>query len=56
MLNMRSCEDRYGLEYGDMIVAHALNNLMQWRGEKAREVKQLLNQHLKEYNARHNHA
>jgi len=56
MLSLSTCEDRYGLEYGDMIVAYALNNLIQWRGPKAREIKALLNQHLKEYNVRHQGA
>lgn len=54
MLSMRTCEDRYGLEWGDMIVARALNNLAQWRGATARKVKLDLNEHLKVYNARHN--
>lgn len=54
MLSMRTCEDRYGFEYGDMIVARALNALHQWRGVKAREVKAVLNKHLEAYNARHN--
>jgi hypothetical protein len=54
MLSMKTCEDRYGLEYGDMIVAHALNCLHQWRGETARKVKLELNEHLEVYNARHN--
>ena len=52
MLSMRTCEDMYGLEYGDMIVARALDNLAQWRGDKAREMKQLLKQHLEIYNAK----
>lgn len=54
MLSMRTCEDRYGLEWGDMIVARALNALSQWRGATARKVKADLNEHLKVYNARHN--
>jgi hypothetical protein len=54
MLSMRNCEDKYGFEYGDMIVARALNALHQWRGNKAREVKLALNKHLEVYNARHN--
>ena len=54
MLSMRTCEDNYGMEYGDMIVARALNNLHQWRGEIARKVKAELNEHLKAYNVRHN--
>ena len=53
MLTMRTCEDRYGLEWGDMIVAYALNNLTPWRGEVAREVKAQLRQHLEIYNANH---
>lgn len=56
MLSMRTCLDRYGLEYGDMIVARALNNLTHWRGDKAREVKSALKQHLEEYNAHNNSA
>lgn len=54
MLTLKTCEDRYGFEYGDMIVARALNALTQWRGSKAREVKQCLNEHLKAYNVKHN--
>jgi len=56
MLTMHNCEDYYGMEYGDMIVARALNALHQWRGETARKVKAELNEHLKVYNARHNRA
>lgn len=56
MLSMRTCEDMYGLEYGDMIVARALDNLAQWRGPKAREIKQLLKQHLEVYNVKHSGA
>jgi hypothetical protein len=53
MLTMRTCEDRYGLEWGDMVVARALNALHQWRGETARKVKAELNEHLKVFNDRH---
>lgn len=56
MLSMRTCEDMYGLEYGDMIVAYALDNLSQWRGYKARQIKIQLKQHLEVYNVRHNGA
>jgi hypothetical protein len=56
MLTMNNCEDRYGLEWGDMIVARALNALHQWRGETARKVKAELNEHLKVYNDRHSGA
>lgn len=52
MFSLNTCEDMYGLEYGDMIVAHALSNLGHWRGEDARRIKAELNQHLEEYNAR----
>jgi hypothetical protein len=53
MLDLRTCYDMYGLEYGDMIVAYALNNMGQWRGEKARELKAELKQHLEDFNATH---
>ena len=56
MLTMHNCEDYYGMEYGDMIVARALNALHQWRGETARRVKAELNEHLKVYNDRHNRS
>ncbi len=50
MISMSSCKDMYGLEYGDMIVVRALDNMAQWRGDDARRIKAELNQHLKEYN------
>jgi hypothetical protein len=53
MLSMQKCSDMYGMEYGDMIVARALNALHQWRGETARKVKAELNAHLKDFNDRH---
>lgn len=51
MLDIRSCRDMYGMEYGDMIVAYALNNLAQWRGDDARRIKSELNAHLEKFNA-----
>lgn len=53
MLDIRTCKDMYGLEYGDMIVAYALNNLSHWRGEDARRIKAELKQHLETFNATH---
>jgi len=54
MLSLHTCKDKYGLEYGDMIVAHALNNLANWRGDNARRIKAELKLHLENYNAMHN--
>lgn len=51
MLDIRTCKDMYGLEYGDMIVAYALNNMGQWRGDDARRIKAELNRHLEVFNA-----
>lgn len=53
MLDLRTCKDMYGLEYGDMIVAYALSNLTHWSGEDARRIKAELKQHLEEFNATH---
>lgn len=53
MLDLQSCHDKYGLEYGDMIVAYTLNNLANWRGEVARKIKGELRQHLENFNAEH---
>lgn len=50
MTQIFSCKDMYGLEYGDMIVARALDNMARWRGEDARRIKAELKQHLKEFN------
>ena len=50
MFHIASCYDMYGMEYGDMVVAYALNNLTQWRGEKARKCKAELKKHLEVYN------
>lgn len=44
--------DMYGLEYGDMIVAHFLSAAVPWRGEVARSTKAELNEHLERYNNR----
>jgi hypothetical protein len=50
MLHINTCADMYGAEYGDMVVATALDNLSHWRGEDARRIKAELNAHLKEHN------
>jgi hypothetical protein len=50
MLQIHTCADMYGAEYGDMVVAHALCNLNGWRGEDARRIKAELNAHLEEHN------
>jgi hypothetical protein len=55
MLDLSTCKDNYGLEYGDMVVARAVDNLHHWRGPAARRIKEELNLHLKEYNRANNH-
>jgi hypothetical protein len=52
MLDISSCNDMYGLETGDMIVAYALNNIGYWHGEDARRIKAELKEHLESHNAR----
>ncbi len=54
MLDLKSCSDKYGLEYGDMIVAYATSNMTNWRGEDARRIKAELKLHLEQFNAVHN--
>ena len=56
MLDLKSCHDNYGMEYGDMIVAHAQSNMTNWRGGDARRIKSELNLHLENFNAVHNRA
>jgi len=53
MLSMSKVSDMYGLEYGDRIVAYALDNMAQWRGVEAARIKAELKQLLKEYNREH---
>jgi hypothetical protein len=36
-------DNNYGMEDPTMCVLYALNNLHQWRGEEARQVKKMLN-------------
>ncbi len=50
MLDLQTCNDQYGLEYGDMIVAYALNNMNYWRGVDARRIKAEMKQHLESFN------
>lgn len=50
---LTNCGEMYGAEYGDMIVAYLLNNLTQFRGERARELKKELKAHLDAYNSDH---
>lgn len=55
VLELQTCHDKYGLEYGDMIVAYLVSNMSNWRGPEARRLKDELNAHLKEFNrANHN--
>jgi len=51
MLELESCSDMYGMEYGDMIVAHVLSNAAHWRGDDARRIKVELKLHLENFNA-----
>lgn len=53
MLSLENPSETYGLESGDMIVAYALSNMIQWRGEKARQIKAELKNHLEIFNASH---
>jgi hypothetical protein len=56
MLDLTSCRDMYGMEYGDMIVAYALNNMSHWRGDDAKRIKSELKQHLEAFNVNHHRA
>jgi hypothetical protein len=56
MLDLESCNDMYGLEYGDMVVAYAQSNMSNWRGEDARRIKAELKLHLENFNAINNRA
>lgn len=53
MMSLNSCEDWYGMETGDMIVAHVLDNITHWGGPEARRIRDNLRQHLEEFNANH---
>lgn len=56
MLDLESCKDMYGLEYGDMIVVYAVSNMANWRGDDARRIKTDLNLHLENFNAVYHRA
>lgn len=46
MHSLRSTDDMYGMDTGDMIVRYFLGNAGAWRGETAREVKKELNRRI----------
>jgi len=43
---LASASDYYGGDRGDMVIAYALSNLTQWRGDKARAIKAELRAHI----------
>lgn len=47
MATLNSVNDTYGCDDGRSVVAYALANMAQFRGEVAREVKKELNRRLK---------
>jgi len=50
MLCLRTLDDKYGLEYADMVVLYFLNNATSWRGDDARRIKAELNGMIKAWN------
>ena len=46
MYSLETIHDRYLFDSGESVVAYALSNLGQWRGDVAREVKAELKAHL----------
>ena len=49
LLQIKTCNDVYGLETADDIVIRFLCNVQAWRGADARRIKAELNQHYEEY-------
>lgn len=47
MSTLNSVNDNYGMDSGRSIVTYFLCNATTWKGEKAREIKKILNKMLK---------
>jgi hypothetical protein len=47
MFSLNSVDDKYGMDDGRSVVAYFLCNANQWKGEKAREIKKILNKMIK---------